>query len=77
MWEVTLETQKSEVVEMTFWPRQLNKNWNSKFIQKKASILEEIKKYFLNTWPLFTEKLIKKNLEKPMNMTMGNLHMRR
>ena len=33
MWEVPLETQQSAAVENKFWPRQINHNYYSNFMQ--------------------------------------------
>ena len=40
------------------------------------SLLNAIKQGLLKTWPGLIEKLIKKQLEKSRNTTMGHMHMR-
>ena len=82
MWEVTLETQQSEVVANKILARatkpELAQYLNTTlFIPTAASLLKEIKNGFLKTWPDLTEMLIKNNIETSGNTTMGHLHMRR
>ena len=82
MWEVPLETQKSEVVvnnilDHTTKPELAQYLHAALFSPTASSLLKSIKQVFLKTWPGLIENLIKKHLEKSMNMKMGHLHMRR
>ena len=45
--------------------------------QLQEDFLKEIKQGFRKTWPCLTEILIKKDLDKSRNTTMGHLHIRR
>ena len=82
MWEVTLETQKSEdvankILAQKNKPELAQYLHASLFISKRTSLLKASKQGLLKTWSGLTENIIKKHLEKSTNTTMGKLHMRR
>ena len=82
MWEGPLVPQQSEnvvnnILEQTSKTKLAYCLHAAIFTPTTESILKDIKKGFLKTWPGLTEKLIKKHLEKSRNTTMGLLHRRR
>ena len=82
MWEVPLGTQHSEnvmnnILAQTSKPEPAQYLHAALFSPTTASLIKAIKQGFLNTWPVFTEKLIKKHLEKSRSTAMGYLHVRR
>ena len=82
MWELPLGPQQSEylvniILTQTSKPELSQYLHESLFSSTTTSLLKATKQGFLKTWPGLTEKLIKKNLEKSRNTTMGHLHMRR
>ena len=69
MWEVPLGTQQSEKVvhkslAQTPKPELAQYLHAARFSPTTASLLKAIKQGFLEMWPVLTEKLIKKHLEK-------------
>ena len=46
------------------------------FILTKTILLKAVKQGFINTWQGLTEVLIKKHLERCINTTMTQLHMK-
>ena len=82
MWEVPLETKQSEAVPNNILDQTTKTELAQYlhvelFIPTTASLLKEIKQGFLKTWLGLTENIIKKDLEKLSNTTIGNLKMRR
>ena len=80
MWEVPLETQKSEYVKnnilsQTSKPELAQYPHAALFNPKKERLLKKTKQGFLKTWEGLTEKLINRNIEKPRNTTIGHLYM--
>ena len=72
MWEVPLGTQQSEyvvhnIMEQTSKPELAQYLHAALFIPTTASLLKAINQGFLKTWPVLTEKIIKKHLEKSKN----------
>ena len=81
MWEVLLGPQQLEnvvnkIMAQTSKPELAKYLYAALFIPTTAILLKSIKQGLLKTWPGLTEKVIKKQLEKSRNTTMGNFHMR-
>ena len=82
MWEVPLETQQpaaviNNIMAQTSKPELAQYLHTSLLISTTASLIKAKKQDLLETWPVLTEKLIKRHMEKPRNTTMGHLHTRR
>ena len=80
MWEVPLETQKSEIMgnkilTQTTKPELVQCIHAALFTPIIVILLKEIKQVLLKNFPVLTEKLIKKHIEKSMNTTMDHLNM--
>ena len=81
MWEVTLETQQSEVVTNNILyqktkPELAQYLHAALLIPKTESLLKAIKQDLLKTWTGLTGNIIKKHIEKSTNTTTGHLKIR-
>ena len=73
--QVTKRSTVHNIMAQTTKPELSNYYHSALFIPKKTSVLQAIKRGFLNTWPGLTEGLIKKNLDNSINKKMVHLHM--